>query len=99
VIEIPAILIAGQAGLLFGRAMIGWSSRESLRQRLRKVSPDVMTLAFGLAIMLVWAGAVEAFFSQFHEPVLPYALKILFGVIELAALVLFLSRKPAPEKI
>ena len=97
VIEIPAILIAGQAGLLLGRALIGWSSREPLRQRLRKVSPDVMTLAFGLAIMLVWAGVVEAFFSQFHEPVLPYALKILFGMVELAALVLFLSRKPAPE--
>lgn len=97
VIEIPAILIAGQAGLLFGRAMIGWSSREPLRQRLRKVSPDVMTLAFGLAVMLVWAGVVEAFFSQFHEPVLPYTLKILFGVVELAVLVLFLSRKSAAE--
>jgi uncharacterized membrane protein SpoIIM required for sporulation len=95
VIEIPAMLIAGQAGLLFGRAIIGWSSREPMRQRLRKISPDVMTLAFGLAVMLVWAGIVEAFFSQFHEPVLPYTLKILFGVVELAALILFLARKPA----
>jgi uncharacterized membrane protein SpoIIM required for sporulation len=97
VIEIPAILIAGQAGLLFGRAMIGWSSREPLRRRLRQISPDVMTLAFGLAVMLVWAGLVEAFFSQFHEPVLPYELKIGFGIIELAALVLFLTRKAPVE--
>jgi uncharacterized membrane protein SpoIIM required for sporulation len=97
VIEIPAILIAGQAGLLFGGAMIGWSSREPLRRRLRQISPDVMTLAFGLAVMLVWAGLVEAFFSQFHEPVLPYALKICFGVIELAVLILFLFRTPPPE--
>jgi len=97
VIEIPAILIAGQAGLLFGRAILGWSSHEPLRRRLRKVSPDVMTLAFGLAVMLVWAGIVEAFFSQFHEPVLPYALKICFGVVELAALILFLARKPSSE--
>ncbi|MFN2621778.1 MAG: stage II sporulation protein M [Chthoniobacterales bacterium] len=97
VIEIPAILIAGQAGLLFGRAILGWSSHEPLRRRLRKISPDVMTLAFGLAVMLVWAGIVEAFFSQFHEPVLPYALKIAFGIAELAALILFLARKPAPE--
>ena len=93
VIEIPAILIAGQAGLLFGRAMLGWGSNESLRRRLRRVSPDVMTLAFGLAVMLVWAGIVEAFFSQFHEPVLPYALKIAFGLVELAVLILFLARK------
>jgi uncharacterized membrane protein SpoIIM required for sporulation len=97
VIEIPAILIAGQAGLLFGRAILGWSSHEPLRRRLRKISPDVMTLAFGLAVMLVWAGIVEAFFSQFHEPVLPYALKICFGVVELAALILFLARKPSSE--
>jgi uncharacterized membrane protein SpoIIM required for sporulation len=97
VIEIPAILIAGQAGLLFGRAMLGWGSREPLRRRLRLVSPDVMTLAFGLAIMLVWAGIVEAFFSQFHEPILPYSLKIAFGLIELTVLILFLARKTSTE--
>lgn len=97
VIEIPAILIAGQAGLLLGGAMIGWRSRETLRRRLRQISPDVMTLAFGLAVMLIWAGLVEAFFSQFHEPVLPYALKICFGLIELAVLILFLARTPPSE--
>lgn len=97
VIEIPAILIAGQAGLLFGGAMIGWSNPEPLRRRLRQISPDMMTLAFGLAVMLIWAGLVEAFFSQFHEPVLPYALKICFGLIELAVLILFLARTPPPE--
>ncbi len=41
--------------------------------------------------MLVWAGAVEAFISQYHQPVLPYALKIGFGVCELAALTAFLA--------
>jgi uncharacterized membrane protein SpoIIM required for sporulation len=97
VIEIPAILIAGQAGLLFGGAMLGWGSHETLRRRLRRISPDVMTLAFGLAIMLVWAGIVEAFFSQFHEPVLPYELKIAFGIVELAALILFLARRPSSK--
>jgi uncharacterized membrane protein SpoIIM required for sporulation len=97
VIEIPAILIAGQAGLLFGGAMLGWGSHETLRRRLRRISPDVMTLAFGLAIMLVWAGIVEAFFSQFHEPVLPYELKIAFGIVELAALILFLARTPSSK--
>ena len=80
------------------RRVIGWSSREPFRRRLRQISPDVMTLAFGLAVMLIWAGIVEAFFSQFHEPVLPYALKIGFGMVELAVLILFLARKAPAEK-
>ena len=35
VIEIPAILIAGQAGLLLAAALIGRGNRDPLRKRLR----------------------------------------------------------------
>jgi hypothetical protein len=42
--------------------------------------------------MLIWAGIVEAFFSQYHEPVIPYEAKIGFGALELILLVLFLTR-------
>ena len=42
--------------------------------------------------MLVWAGIVEAFLSQYHEPVIPYSLKIAFGIVEAALLTVFLSR-------
>ena len=91
-IEIPAILVGGQAGLLLASALIGWRSRESRRTRLRRVLPDLMTLVFGAACMLVWAGIVEAFLSQYHAPVIPYAVKIGFGLVELAALSLFLAR-------
>ena len=91
-IEIPAVLIGGQAGLLLGRAMIGWGDRRSLRVRLSGVLGDLVTLIGGCAVLLVWAGLVESFFSQYHEPVLPYALKITVGLAELAALFLFLSR-------
>ncbi len=52
--------------------------------------PDVVTLCFGAALMLVWAGIVEAFLSQYHEPVLPYAVKIAFGLVELAVLAWYL---------
>lgn len=90
-IEIPAILIAGQAGLVLGGALVGWGSRATLRERMRLVGPDLATLIGGVAVMLVWAGIVEAFFSQYHEPVLPYALKIAFGLVELAGLVAFLA--------
>jgi hypothetical protein len=41
--------------------------------------------------MLVWAGLIEAFFSQYHAPVLPYELKIGFGILELLLLALFLG--------
>jgi hypothetical protein len=98
VIEIPAILIAGQAGLMLAFALIGWGKRISLRARLREVSKDLVTLIFGVAVLLVWAGLVEAFLSQYHEPIIPYSAKISFGAIELELLILLLAKsgRPAP---
>jgi uncharacterized membrane protein SpoIIM required for sporulation len=90
-VEIPAILLAGQAGMVLAGALIGWGKPISLRMRLRKISNDLVTLICGVALMLVWAGTVEAFFSQYHEPVMPYAVKIGFGVFELIILALFLG--------
>lgn len=92
VIEIPAILIAGQAGLLLAWALIGRGSRVPLRTRLRETSPDIVTLIGGVGLMLIWAGFIEAFLSQYHEPVIPYAAKIAFGCVELFLLCLFLSK-------
>jgi uncharacterized membrane protein SpoIIM required for sporulation len=90
--EIPAILIAGQGGLILGRAMIGWGGRASLKTRLRAISKDIVTLIFGVAVLLIWAGIVESFLSQYHEPVIPYSVKIIFGVVELALLSWFLAK-------
>lgn len=98
VIEIPAILIAGQAGLLIGKALIGGRERSSLKSRLRALGPDLMTLIGGVAIMLVWAGTIESFFSQVHEPVIPYAVKIAFGLTELGLLCWFLNRRIPEER-
>jgi uncharacterized membrane protein SpoIIM required for sporulation len=92
VIEIPAILVAGQAGFIVALALIGWNRPATLATRLRECSRDVMTLAFGFSIMLVWAGIIEAFLSQYHEPVIPYEAKIAFGVFQLALLSLYFSR-------
>jgi len=90
-VEIPAVLIAGQAGLLLGGAIIGWGGRLPLRARLRRIAPALATLIFGVAILLVWAGIVEAFLSQYHEPAIPYGLKIGLGCVELVLLVLFFA--------
>lgn len=98
VIEIPAILIAGQAGLVLAATLIGKGSGLSLVARLRLVWSDLTTLIGGVTLMLVWAGLVEAFFSQYHEPVLPYSVKIAFGVAEFVLLLLFLSRAGLARK-
>jgi uncharacterized membrane protein SpoIIM required for sporulation len=90
-VEIPAILIAGQAGLVLGGAMIGWGNRLTMKMRMRAIVPDLVTLIGGVAVLLVWAGIVEAYFSQDHEPVLPYILKIAVGMVELVLLFSFLS--------
>ena len=97
-IEIPAILIAGQAGLLLGMTLIGFGTSKPLRNRLRLISADLVTLIFGVALLLVWAGIVEAFFSQYHEPVVPYPLKITFGLVEVVLLFLFLARSGRKEE-
>lgn len=95
VIEIPAILVGGQTGFVIAYALIGWGSRISRADRLRAISSDVVTLAGGMSVMLVWAGIVEAFLSQYHEPVIPYGLKIAFGMVEAFLLILFLTRAGA----
>lgn len=91
-IELPAIIMGGQTGLMLASALIGWGRRTTLRERFRAITPDVTTLIAGIALMLVWAGIVEAFFSQYHEPTLPYAVKIAFGLTELTLLCLFFGR-------
>jgi uncharacterized membrane protein SpoIIM required for sporulation len=104
-IELPAIFIAGQGGLILARAIIGRGDRAPLGARLRAVSKDVMTIIGVVAVMLVWAGIVESYMSQHHEPRLPYWIKISFGSLELIALILFLSsgwwrhRKAKPKEV
>lgn len=90
-IEIPAILIAGQAGLVLAGALVGWKKSFTLRERMREIAPDLVTLVFGVALMLLWAGIIESFFSQYHAPVLPYSFKIAFGSIEFALLIVYLT--------
>ncbi|WP_309385132.1 stage II sporulation protein M [Cerasicoccus frondis] len=90
-IEIPAILLAGQAGLVLGQALLFRDGDKGVVLRLREVRSDLLTLMGGVAVMLVWAGVVEAFFSQYHEPVIPYSVKIGIGVVELVGLIAFLT--------
>jgi len=90
-IEIPAILLGGQAGFILAGALIGWGSEVPRATRLHSITADLFTIVTGAACLLVWAGIVEAFVSQYHRPMLPYDLKIAFGVCELMALATFLG--------
>lgn len=91
VVEIPSILLGGQAGFILANALIGWGGRTSRADRLRAAAHDLFAIMAGAACLLVWAGTMESFVSQYHQPVMPYALKIAFGVCELAALTIFLG--------
>lgn len=98
VFEIPSILIAGQAGFYLARLLLRRREGRDVRQSMR----EWLILIAGLAMMLVWAGIMEAFFSQHHAPVLPYGFKIAFGIAELVLLTIYLlligQRKVVAEK-
>lgn len=94
-VEIPAILIGGQAGFVLAGALIGRRNRQPLGARLRAAGPDVATLCGGAGLLLIWAGIVESFLSQHHEPVVPYVAKIAFGAVQLAILTWWLARSGA----
>jgi uncharacterized membrane protein SpoIIM required for sporulation len=95
-VEIPAILLGGQAGLMLAGALIGAQAAgtgapRTRAERMRSLMPDLLAIVAGAAALLVWAGIVEAFVSQYHQPVIAYSLKITFGICELAALTGFLG--------
>ena len=91
VVEIPSILLGGQAGFMLAGALISWGGRASRAERLRAVAHDLFAIIAGAACMLVWAGIMESFVSQYHQPAVPYSLKIAFGLCELTALTLYLG--------
>lgn len=88
--ELPAIFIGGQAGLVIAHAMFGWGTNLRLRERFARIRTDLLTLIGGAGLMLIWAGIVESFLSQYHSPGF-YPYKIGFGAVQLLALILFLS--------
>ena len=89
-VEIPAILFSAQAGLLIARAVMVPQGRLSAAARLRRVRQPVCILLGGVIVLLIWAGLVESFFSQYHAPILPYPAKIAFGVLQTAGLIAYL---------
>ncbi len=88
--ELTAIFMGGQCGFILARAVIGWGTGLTMRDRFRAIRDDLVVLVIGFCILLVWAGIIESYLSQTHEPAIPYSLKIGFGLAELVVMVAYL---------
>ena len=75
-----------EAGFYLARVLLRRREDRDVRRSMR----EWLVLIAGLSMMLGWAGVMEAFFSQHHEPVLPYAFKVAVGGGELVLLTIYL---------
>jgi uncharacterized membrane protein SpoIIM required for sporulation len=94
-LELPAIFIAGGAGLLLGHGLLfpGWHSR---RESLSAAASIAVRLVLGVIPLLVVAGLLEGFVSP--TPI-PAAAKFATGAamfVALAVYLLYAGRAPAP---
>lgn len=88
-LELPAIFLAGGAGLLIGKAMI-FPGKYRRIDALKSNSTKAAQLLFGIIPMLIIAGTIEGFFSP--SPLIPSPIKYLVGTGLFCLLVLYCSR-------
>jgi uncharacterized membrane protein SpoIIM required for sporulation len=93
VLELPAIFIAGGAGLGLAKGLLFPGSLPR-RDSLVRASGRSVRLVLGTIPMLLVAGVVEGFVSPTD---LPYQLKFLLAGALGALLILYLLRKPSAE--
>ncbi|NJN29213.1 MAG: stage II sporulation protein M [Synechococcales cyanobacterium RM1_1_8] len=97
-LELPAIFVAGAAGLLIGRALL-FPGQYSRTDALKHYGLQAAKLTFAVIPMLVLAGVIEAFFSP--SRFIPDPIKYITGCILFVALLAYgslgLSQAQAPE--
>ncbi len=91
-LELPAIFLAGGAGLLIARGLI-FPGRYRRAEALRVYGSQAAQLMYGVVPLLVIAGTIEGFFSP--SPIIPEPLKYLVGTGLFTLLILYCSRKQA----
>ncbi|MBW4536212.1 MAG: stage II sporulation protein M [Pleurocapsa minor HA4230-MV1] len=89
-LELPAIFLAGGAGLLIGKAMI-FPGKYNRIDALKINSSKAAQLLLGIMPMLIIAGTIEGFFSP--SPIVPSLIKYLLGTGLFCLLVLYCLRK------
>ncbi|MFN4066980.1 MAG: stage II sporulation protein M [Thermosynechococcus sp.] len=87
-LELPAIFLAGAAGLLLGQALLlpGRYRRLSALKRNGALAAQLM---FGIVPLLIIAGIIEGFWSP--NPLIPNSVKYLSGLGLLTALMFYLA--------
>jgi hypothetical protein len=70
--------------------MFGWGTNLRLRERFARIRSDLLTLIGGAGLLLIWAGIIESFLSQYHDPQF-YPWKIGVGAVQLTGLILYLA--------
>ncbi|BAC08611.1 stage II sporulation protein M [Thermosynechococcus vestitus] len=98
-LELPAIFLAGAAGLLLGQAIL-FPGRYPRLSALKRNGTLAAQLMFGIVPLLVIAGIIEGFWSP--NPLIPNAVKYLSGLGLFAALGVYLAwpieRSPTGER-
>ncbi|MDG2989900.1 stage II sporulation protein M [Candidatus Synechococcus calcipolaris G9] len=86
-LELPAIFLAGAAGLLLGQSIL-FPGRYKRLTSLKRQGALAIQLMFGVVPLLIIAGVIEGFLSP--NPNVPDAVKYVVGLGILAALGLYL---------
>lgn len=93
-LELPAIFLAGGAGLLIGKAML-FPGQYKRIDALKINGTKAAQLLLGIIPMLIIAGIIEGFFSP--NPVVPSLIKYLVGTCLFCLLVVYCGRKKEVE--
>jgi uncharacterized membrane protein SpoIIM required for sporulation len=95
-LEIPAIFLAGGAGLLIARAIL-WPAPYRPRDALRIYGIQAAKLVMGIVPLLLIAGTIEGFISP--QPAIPGLLKYAIGTLIFVLFLLYSLRRPAHQEL
>jgi uncharacterized membrane protein SpoIIM required for sporulation len=93
-LELPAIFMAGGAGLLIGRGLV-FPGQYRRRDALRIYGLQAAQLVMGIVPMLFLAGIIEGFFSP--QTAIPDVLKYLVGIGIFTSFMLYSQRRPRAD--
>jgi uncharacterized membrane protein SpoIIM required for sporulation len=88
-LELPAIFISGGAGLLIAKALL-FPGEYRRADAFKRYGLQAAKLMFGVVVLLIFAGIIEAFISP--QLWLPAPLKYLLGTVLFSALVAYCGR-------
>ena len=91
-LELPAIFLAGAAGLLLARGIL-FPGPYRRSYAVRHYSALGVQLIFGIVPLLVVAGVIEGFLSP--NPAVPDPVKYATGIVLFVALISYCLRRPA----